>query len=181
MNMSKKIRINISNHLLINKVLLNKKRSIIIIFSLLLQLTIIISPKRYTGINYYYSYITIKINEAGNYINVFSDYSDGKGGLSGSHDFAKPNEIHINGINQSEVKSRYNLNETKNVIKLIWNIKSFLSIAYLFRDCKKIAEIDLSNFDASNTIYMEQMLFNCKSLTSINFSNFFKEEQFLNI
>ena len=173
MNMSKKIRINISNHLLINKVLLNKKRSIIIIFFLLLQLTMIISPKRYTGINYYYSYITIKINEAGNYINVFSDYSDNKGGLSDTHDFTKPNEIHINGINQSDVKSKYNLNETKNVIKLIWNINfSMYSIAYLFRDCKKISEIDLSNFDQGTAIYMESMFFNCISLTSINFTNF---------
>ena len=138
MNKKMNARTNKSNYLIINKVLLNKERSVIIIFFLMLHLTMIISPKRHTAINYYYSFITIKINEAGNYINVFSDYSDNKDAFGGSHDFTPPNEIHINDINQSVVKSKYNLNETKNVIKLIWNINHFLSIAYLFRDCKKI-------------------------------------------
>ena len=156
--------------------MLSRERSITIILLLIFQLNVITSPNRYTAINYYYSYITIKINEAGNNINVYSDYEDGKskiGGPDPTHDFIRPNEIHINGINQSSINYKYNFNKTENIIKLIWNNDYIYSIAYLFRECKKIAEIDLSNFNARDTSYMEFLFYNCISLTSINFTNFY--------
>ena len=180
MIISKNIRTMKLNHLQIDQILLSKERAIIIIFLLLLQINTIISLKTFTYINYQYSYITIKINEAGNNINVFSSYTDGKSDLGGSdstHDFTRPNEIHINDINQSKINPSYNLNKTENVIKLIWNdnlkVSYIYSIAYLFKNCEKITEIDLSNFDASKTKYIEEMFWNCISLTSINFTNFY--------
>ena len=112
------------------------------------------------------------INEVGNNINVFSSYTDGK-----THDFTRSNEIHINDINQSNINPSYNLNKTENFIKLIWNdnLKVFYiySIAYSFKNCEKITEIDLSNFDASKTKYIEEMFWNFISLISINFTNFY--------
>ena len=105
----KNIRIINLNHISINQILLDNN-NIIIIILLLLKLNMIISPKIYIAINSQYSYITIKINETGN---VFSTYRDNIGSLSGSHDFDKPNEININGLNQSNITPYYNFNPTK--------------------------------------------------------------------
>ena len=105
MKISKNIKAIQLNHLLISKMLINKERIITIILLLLIQLNKIISPKKYTAINYKYSYITIKINETG-YNKVFSNYKDSRGVVP-DHFSTKPNEVHINDINQSEVKSSY--------------------------------------------------------------------------
>ena len=106
MKILKEIRNIFLNHLLINQILLKKERTIIIILLFLLQLNMIISSKRYTAFNSQYSYITIKINGTGN---IFSTYKDGiaMNVPGGSHDFNKPNEININGLNQSRVAHYY--------------------------------------------------------------------------
>ena len=175
MKILKEIRNIFLNHLTIKQIFLKKERRIIIILILLLKLNIIISSKRYNTFKSHYSYITIKINGTGN---IFSTYKDGiaMNVPGGSHDFNKPNEININGLNQSRVAHYYSdLNQDENTVKLIWNDTYGIirSIAYLFRDCYKITEIDLSHFNASNVEYMEYMFSNCISLTSINFTNFY--------
>ena len=43
--------------------------------------------------------------------------------------------------------------------------------SYMFRETS-LQNIDLSNLDTSNVVYMQYMFFNCLALTNINFSNF---------
>ena len=58
-----------------------------------------------------------------------------------------------------------------NNITLIWDIY-LNSTNNLFKECKKIIEIDLSNIDSSNITEMESTFYECSSLISLNLSNF---------
>ena len=83
-----------------------------------------------------------------------------------------PNEVYINGDKQNgDTTYRYNLNQTDNVIGLIWyNLIS--GCDNMFYHCFDITDIDLSNFNTSNVTTMESMFNGCSSLTSLNLSNF---------
>ena len=118
----------------------------------------------------YDSYITYKIKEKGNNIAI---YKCGDSGCSYSvYPFPNPDEIYINGFNQSNKENNiFDLNETENEIKLVWK-NNIDSTAYMFFGCSKITEIDLSNFDSSQVIYMVDMFYGCSSLKSINLYNF---------
>ena len=157
-----------SNHFLVKQVLKAKGRTIIFILLLVIELNNIISTKKYNIFYSQYSSITIKIKGTG-IANVYSDHEEI--GMY-SHDFIRPKEIYINEINQTSLNSKYNLNKTENIIKLIWNDYINVATSYMFKDCGKISEIDLSHFDSSLVLYMEYMFDNCKSLTSINFFNY---------
>ncbi len=67
-------------------------------------------------------------------------------------------------------KSKYLLNKTENVIKLIWK-KNIDNAICMFRSCSKIIEINLSNFDSSEITSMISMFYGCSSLKSLNLSN----------
>jgi len=137
----------------------------------MIKSNIIVSNKISKMINSQYSFITNKINGSG-YFRIFSDTHEY--GIS-THNFDKPNEVHINDINQTgAIKDIYYMNKTQNIIKLIWNdnIKSITATSFLFKNCYNISEIDLSNFNSTNVFWMEEMFFNCFSLISINFTNF---------
>ena len=82
-----------------------------------------------------------------------------------------PDEIYINGINQSLITTQYNLNHTDNIIKLVWNQK-LTTCHNMFNGCDKIIEIDLGNFDSSLVDKISSMFEGCTSLTFINFTNF---------
>jgi len=82
-----------------------------------------------------------------------------------------PNEVYINGYKQNGVTYRYNLNETDNVIGLIW-YDLISSCDCMFDGCSDIFEIDLSNFNTLNIKIMQAMFRGCSSLTSLNLSNF---------
>ena len=43
---------------------------------------------------------------------------------------------------------------------------------YMFFNCSKIIDIDLSNFNATQVNNMSRMFYECTSLSSLNFSNF---------
>ena len=114
------------------------------------------------------SYITLKVYKRGN-IYIFGDNSHG---ITCSYEYAPlPDEIHINGVNQTEIKKAYDLDETENTIKLIWK-DSIIRTTCMFLMCKDIAEIDLSNFDSSQVTHLHAMFYGCSSLTKINLSNF---------
>ena len=131
---------------------------LIIIISLIL---IVSSNNNIKFIEYKFSIITLKINGKG-YKDVLSIHFD-------SDNY--PNMIYINGIKQPTIKYQYNLNETDNFVKLIWN-NSINFCHCMFEDCKDITEIDLSNFDTSLVTNMWYMFSNCYSLSSLNLSNF---------
>ncbi len=77
--------------------------------------------------------------------------------------------IYINGIKQSTITCIYNLNETYNLVKLIWN-NSINNCDCMFNECMDITEIDLSNFDTSQVTSMGSMFSDCSSLTSLDLS-----------
>ena len=54
----------------------------------------------------------------------------------------------------------------------IKNIKALCSAKYMFNNCKSLTSIDLSNFDISNTYYFNNMFANCISLQTINLAEF---------
>ena len=64
-----------------------------------------------------------------------------------------PDEIRINGINQSEIKKEYYLNDSESNITLIWYTEITIT-SNMFKRCSDITEINLSNFDTSNVINM---------------------------
>lgn len=80
-----------------------------------------------------------------------------------------PDEIIINGEKQNISKEYYMENET-NIIKLKWN-NSIKNCSYMFYSNYIIVEIDLSKFEASNTINMFRMFGFCTSLKYVNFTN----------
>ena len=77
-----------------------------------------------------------------------------------------PDEININGENQSEINSEYYFENNNNEITLTWN-NALQSTTCMFRDCTSITEIDLSNFDDTDLFQMQYMFYNCQSLKKI--------------
>ena len=81
-----------------------------------------------------------------------------------------PDEIYINGENQTKIKYEYNFQLNNNEITLIWyNPLKYTNC--MFRDCTTITEIDLSNFDDSQLTQMKYMFRGCISLKKIEMSN----------
>ena len=155
---------------------LNKRLRLTIFYYILLNLLIpILSFEKVRGIIVSkYSFIILKIKNSGK-IYLFD-----KDRMVGYFEFGRscscpghplPNEIHINGISQDEIKTSYNLTQTENEVKLIWYTK-LRHTACLFSHCSKINEIDLSNFDSSEITTVSGMFRDCTSLTSVNFNNF---------
>ena len=121
---------------------------------------------------YKFSYITLKINLTG----IYNIYHDGSNyyttSTCNSNKYVqKPDEIYINEINQSTIKSSYNFTESENYIKLVWK-KNIKTTKCLFYRCSKINEINFTNFDLSEVTDMSYMFESCSSLISIDLSNF---------
>ena len=109
-----------------------------------------------------YSYIELKINKYG-YMKVFS---------SNSYYYCSiPDEIHINGVNQSEIQSFYDLNESDNNITLIFK-NNINTTFWMFYECSNITEINLKNLETSYIEDMSFMFDGCSSLKSLDLSNF---------
>ena len=146
------------------------KNRININFILILILLVIPIKSKESGKinnNNNYSYITLVINGIGKK-NVFHP----RNANDICKKFDNPDEVFINGINQSIVNYEYNFNESKNFVKLIWNKKVNYTIC-LFSQCRDIYEIDLTHFDSSSIKgEITGMFHNCLSLISLDLSNF---------
>ena len=81
-----------------------------------------------------------------------------------------PDEIYINGVNQSEINNEYNFENNNSEITLIW-YNPLESTNCMFRDCTTITEVDLSNFDDSQLCHMQFMFQDCHSLKNVEMSN----------
>ena len=79
-------------------------------------------------------------------------------------------EVRINGNKQDTIKYKYYFNQEDNEVELVWD-DNINDCSYMFRKCSGITEIDLSNFNASQVIYMNRIFSHCSSLTSLDFSN----------
>ena len=167
------IKTNINDRNISQKTINKKNRSnkniYELIFTSLLFINVfiyILSKNENILIKYESNYIKLKINRIG-IQNVFTHNT-------GSDAFPKynfPDEIYINEEKQNDINYQYNLNKTENEIKLMWN-NPINNSAFMFFACHNITEIDLSNFDASNIIFMTYMFSHCFSLTSINLTNY---------
>ena len=138
-----------------------------IIFSFLVLLNISFSKSidnKSNLLNYKISEITLKIKGDG-----FRDILGNKRYAFNKDNY--PDEIYINGIKQDLINSSYFFNETDNYIKLEWN-KGITACAHMFRECKDITEINLTNFISSSITSTHAMFYNCQSLTSVIFANF---------
>ena len=111
------------------------------------------------------SFIKLKIENSGNQ-KIFSNITT----YSSCKPLISPDEIYINGENQSEIKNIYNFENNNNEITLIW-YNPLNNTSCMFKDCTSITEIDLSNFDDSQLIKMQYMFMNCQSLKKIEISN----------
>ena len=79
-----------------------------------------------------------------------------------------PSRVLVNGVvNDSCGKTCY-LEGDKNNITLIFNEK-IISCENMFDSLNNIIEVDLSNFDASEVIFMTGMFSFCNNLNKINF------------
>ena len=108
--------------------------------------------------------ITLKVNESGTRM-IFSsetNYFDTK---------YYPDEVKINGITQNIVNHTYFFEKSDNNVELIWN-NPIDKCSNMFRSCRDINEVDLSNFDTSKIVDMGLMFYNCQHITSINLANF---------
>ena len=95
------------------------------------------------NINYFrFSKITLKINGVGD-INIL-----GNNGYFKFDGITYLEEVYINGIKNDTIGRTYYLNETENLIELIWN-DEINSCIYMFYGCSKITEINLCNFNTS--------------------------------
>ena len=116
--------------------------------------------------------INIITNQLISHFSIIQLEIQGKGFQKLFHESNKyPDLILINGINQNNIINIYELNETNNEIKLIWN-ESTSNCEGLFKDCLNITEIDFSDFDTSIVTDMSYMFSGCSLLSSLNLSNF---------
>ena len=107
----------------------------------------------------YFSNITLRINGTGEKFIFGEDFR------------SIPNKIYINNIIQNEIKKSYYFNQTENFVELIWKHNN-IDCPYMFRYCRDIIEINLTNFDTSQVQNMFNMFEGCTSLTSLDLSNF---------
>ena len=82
-----------------------------------------------------------------------------------------PNEIYINGINQTNIDYKYYFNESENIVKLVW-YNNLGNLACMFHRCSKIKKIDFSHFNSSSVYNINSAFNGCNSLTSIDFTGF---------
>ena len=135
----------------------NKSKTFLIITMIFFNLII---PNN-NMIEYNDSYITLKIQGPGFSNILSSDF------LNSNY----PNNIYINGIQNSTITNRYYFNEINNTVKLVWS-NPINYCKNMFLGCFNITEIDLSNFDASNVEIMWSMFDGCSRLSSLNLLNF---------
>ena len=80
--------------------------------------------------------------------------------------------VYINNTNVNITNNEINLVEYENIIKIEIYLEYVNSLNFLFKNCKNITFIDLSNFNSTSKNGMYGMFEGCTNLESINFSNF---------
>ena len=80
-------------------------------------------------------------------------------------------EIHINSNTNNKKTYQYSFTQEDNLVELIWN-DNIDNADNMFKDCKNIIEINLSNFNTSAIESMDSMFEGCSSLISLDLSNF---------
>ena len=85
-------------------------------------------------------------------------------------------ELNISNFDLKSVKSmQFFLSECKAITSIILpklnNETPVINLSYMFHECSALKNIDLSNFDTQNVVYMDHMFSECISLTELNLNN----------
>ena len=174
---SNKIKINTEikkqNFYYKNKAKYNKKIINIVLYASLYLIIIFLQIKNQsntdTQIKFFHKYSSISLKIKGNedqYIYYHESCYPSP---------PMPDEVYINGVNQSDIKSNYNFDKPENEIILIWK-NNVDNTDCMFKGCSKITEINFSNFDTSEVTHMGSMFEGCSSLISLDLSNFNTEQ-----
>jgi len=153
----------------------NKKRvkfiRKIIFFLILFNSFILILSDIEDIFNSNYSYITLKVKGTGRKF-IYSSFEFCR--ITYYEDFQVfyPDEVYLNGEKRSDKSCRVELNQTDNIVVLVWKTNNINSTQCLFYECRDITEIDFSNFDSSKVAKIDNMFYDCSKLKSINFGNF---------
>ena len=78
--------------------------------------------------------------------------------------------VRINGDETNPKSNKYVFNQEFNNVELFFN-DYVVNTENMFKDCKSITEINLSDFDSSKVTTMDNMFEDCSSLTSLDLSN----------
>ena len=148
----------------------NKLYFIIIVLYLCLFKTSYSLEKIFRIIYSQYSYVIFKINSTGN-IPIFHVNDNRLDNVFCVPHPPQPDEVYINGVNQSQITTSYYFNHSDNNITYIWK-NNLTTTCCMFKSCSKITEMDFSLFDTSQVTTMYSMFDSCSSLTSLNLSNF---------
>jgi surface protein len=118
-----------------------------------------------------YIYIQLKIPQG---YNGFLSRIQGDG--NNHYAYTRPDEIRINGNIQNGMIYEYEFTEPINVVHLIWKNNVINKCCFnMFGGCGKILEIDFSHFNLPKPPNIQDtgnMFWDCKALSSINFSGF---------
>ena len=116
--------------------------------------------------------ITLKVPGIGNH-NIL--YLGQLPGLCPLDNIYLPNELIINGISQDNINYTYYFNETENNVIIRYysqeDVNTIPAHTCFFYKCPDITEIDLSEFDTSQSNSMYAMFSGCTSLKSLNLNN----------
>ena len=115
----------------------------------------------------YLSKITLKVKRIGN-SSIFGNEKNYNYNFKSLNNLK---DVVINGEQQYRIDYIYNLNETENLIELIWD-DNITNCQYMFYRCTNITEIDLSNFNTSQVNDMKSMFRGCSKLISLYLSDF---------
>ena len=144
--------------------IVNMRNYSIIIIKVILIIDIFNQIMAYNINNFFYSrfsYITLKINGLGNNYILGIQFNK----------TLYPNEVYINGNKTEEINNGYYFNQIDNYVELRWN-NLINDCSNMFRECSKITELNLSNFDISLVTNMNNMFYGCTSLINLDLTNF---------
>ena len=144
--------------------IVNMRNYSIIIIKVILIIDIFNQIMAYNINNFFYSrfsYITLKINGLGNNYILGIQFNK----------TLYPNEVYINGNKTDEINNSYYFNQIENYVELRWN-NLINDCSNMFRECSKITELNLSNFNISLVTKMNNMFYGCTSLKNLDLKNF---------
>ena len=164
----RKDKINMNQKYIYKKPKNNIIIKLLILFDLL---RMILSPNKNIIFAYNSYDIKLKIKGTGNKKVFNQNYCS----WLGEYNSYYPDKVIINGKEQNIVTHSYYLNETDNLITLVFNNK-LKNCCSMFSGCSDIYEMDFSNFDITEVTYMNSMFSGCSSLISLNLFNFGNSE-----
>lgn len=104
-----------------------------------------------------------------------TDWGDGTVDTATSHTYANPGTYEVVTkwvLNKGGDSSSYYSSSTARYLTACNGLNSNMTdVSYMFYSCRSLTSVDLSNFDTSNVTNMRRMFYSCEKLTSLDISN----------